>query len=70
MLADQDPGDQRDAVALLFEAGCHVAGDVDVGEESHAADDSSMLRPEASQAAYCRLSATSAGSSSGNSSTI
>ena len=65
-----DLGDANNRVPLRPEPLDHMARNVDVCQESHAAGGSSNARPEASHAAYRRHSPMSSSSSSGNSSTI
>lgn len=48
----QDVGDSNGVEALFAKPLHDTAGDIDVGKKYHAAEGSSMLRPEASHAAY------------------
>ena len=64
-----DLGHPHDVEARGSQVRHDMAGDVDVSDEFHAADDSSTLRPEVSHAAYLKHSPMSSTSSSGNSST-
>ena len=65
-----DLGNPNDRVPMGSESFDHMARDIDIGQEFHAAGGSSSTRPEASHAAYRRHSLTSSTSSSGNSSII